>query len=66
MLTVIVVRGLTERAGTGDSATTVVEPITSDAPTRGIGHIIHCYSSISQGKIKSVSTLRLNAIEQMH
>jgi hypothetical protein len=32
----IIVWGLTERAGTGDSATAVVEPITGDAPIRGI------------------------------
>jgi hypothetical protein len=66
VLAKIVVWGLTKCARASDSTTAVVEPITSDAPIRGIGYIIHCYSSISQGKIKSVSTLRLNAIEQMH
>jgi hypothetical protein len=32
----IVVRGLSEGAGAGDRAAAVVEPITGDAPTRGI------------------------------
>jgi hypothetical protein len=51
MLTVIVVWGLTKCARASDGTTAVVEPITSDAPIRGIGLIVHCYSSISLGQI---------------
>ena len=38
VLATIVVWSLSKCAGTGDSATAIVEPITSDAPIRSIGH----------------------------
>ena len=63
----IVVRGLSKCAGTGDRATAIVEPVTGDAPIRGIGLIGHCCLSIGQGQeIQSVFNPGLSAIEQMH
>ena len=38
VLAEVSVRGLTERAGTGDGAAAVVEPIAGDAPVRSARH----------------------------
>jgi hypothetical protein len=47
VLAKIIVWRLTKCARASDSTTAVVEPVTSDAPIRGVGLIVHCYFSIS-------------------